>query len=98
MIIVVKLRRHGVGYVKDRYKLTTRFHKKHPNLVLLKYNQITSPFGVKELQRCAYNINFRSRRKWFANAAASWWTWTTTFASSPTPTKSSSITVAVNID
>jgi hypothetical protein len=41
-----------LDFLKSRYGITARRHKEHPQLVLLKYNQIESPFAEPLVREC----------------------------------------------
>lgn len=47
-----ELQAHGLETVVARYSLKHRRHKKHPNLVLFKYDQIDSPVGERVVWDC----------------------------------------------
>ncbi len=51
-----ELRENGIGYVADKYRLYDKYHKEHPNLVLFKYKQQGSPFGVPSFHILFYII------------------------------------------
>jgi len=50
--LVEFLRREGIDAVKTKFSVATCRHKKHPHLVLFKYDQINSPFNSKVVKNC----------------------------------------------
>ncbi len=54
MLFIQKVLQSGVGlkYLETTYAISAKRHGSHPNLVLLKYNQIESPFGDPLVKEC----------------------------------------------
>lgn len=50
--LVQFLRREGLEAVTTKLSVATCRHKKHPQLILFKYDQINSPFNNKVVQNC----------------------------------------------
>lgn len=52
MIVCDFIREHGLEALQERTSVKAVRHETHPNLVLLKYNQIESPMGDPLVQKC----------------------------------------------
>ena len=50
--VIEFLREHGLNALSERYKIKTARHGRYPHLVLLKYNQISSPMHELIVQQC----------------------------------------------
>jgi len=50
--LIAFIKEHGLEYLSNKYFINVKRHKDYPNLVLLKYNQLESPLGVKIVQQC----------------------------------------------
>lgn len=50
--VIEFLQAHGLDALGERYKIKTARHGQYPHLVLLKYNQITSPMHEIIVQQC----------------------------------------------
>ena len=50
--LVAFLKREGLDAVTKKLSVATCRHKKHPQLILFKYDQINSPFSSKVVQNC----------------------------------------------
>lgn len=46
------LRKHGLDKLCEQFSVAANRHEYYPNLVQLKYNQIESPMGEREVQEC----------------------------------------------
>ena len=50
--LVEQIKQNGLEFICNKYSITAKRHGKYSNLVLLKYDQINSPMGVKIVQQC----------------------------------------------
>lgn len=50
--LIKHIKQYGLSDLESRYDIAIKRHKQFPNLVLLKYDQINSPMGVKVVQQC----------------------------------------------
>jgi len=50
--VVDYIKAHGLDKLCDKFEIAAKRHGKYNNLVLLKYDQINSPMGVKVVQQC----------------------------------------------
>lgn len=52
LAVIKYIKEKGLKDLEDRLAISAKRHKDYPNLVLLKYDQINSPMGVKVVQEC----------------------------------------------
>jgi hypothetical protein len=50
--LITFIKEHGLEHLANKYFIKVKRHSEFDNLVLLKYNQLESPLGVKMVQQC----------------------------------------------
>jgi hypothetical protein len=61
LLTQIFLREHGLAALCERFHIKAARHEAHPNLIQLKYNQITAPMAEPIVQQCRGLIVDESR-------------------------------------